>query len=71
MVAAIGTAVVAADEPDPAKIKDKVTITVGKKLLVQFEQTKDELTKPKIVEKSTEQPPTVRFDCRLQGDNCC
>ena len=70
MVAAVGTVVVAADEPpDPAKIKDKITITVGRKLLVQFKQMKDELTRPKLVEKFTEEPPTLRLDCRLQGDN--
>lgn len=51
---------------DPATLKDKVTIDLGKKLFVQFTNKDDVLTKPKTVKKSAESPPTVQFDFRDQ-----
>jgi len=64
------TAIAAVDDtPDPATLKDKVTIAVGKKLIVQFEQKGDALGNPKVVEKAGDKPPTPSFDFRKMGDN--
>ena len=57
------------DKPDPAKLKDKVTIAVGKKLVVQFEQKGDALRNPKVVEKPGDKPPTPTFDFIKKDDN--
>ena len=70
LLVAIATAVAAADDKvDPAKLKDKVTINVGKKLFVQFEQDGNTLTAPKVVEKVAEKPPTPTFDFGKMDDN--
>src|SRR4051812_42690182 len=70
LLAAISTAAAAADDKvDPATLKDKVTINVGKKLFVQFEQEGDVLTRPKVVEKAADKPPTPTFDFRKMDDN--
>ena len=53
---------------DPAALKDKVTISVGKKLVVQFKQAVDALTDPRVVAKPADDPPTVSFDFRNQND---
>jgi hypothetical protein len=68
LLAALATAAVADDKVDPAKLKDKVTITPGKKLLVQFNQEGDALSRPKTVAKPSEKPPTVSFEFLKQGD---
>lgn len=52
----------AAGPPDPATIKDKVTITVGKTLLVQFEQKGDTISQPKVVEKADDKAFTPSFE---------
>ena len=57
-----------ADPVDPATLTDKVTIAVGKKLLVQFERKGDALSRPQVVEKVLDEPPTVTFDFLKQGD---
>ena len=54
--------------PDPATLKDKVTIAVGKKLFVQFERKGEVLTRPKVVEAASKEPPTVSFNFIKQGD---
>ena len=65
LLIAIPTAVGAKDEvPDPAKLKDKVTIGVGKKLVVRFEQEGDTLSHPRVVETPGDRPPTPSFDLR-------
>lgn len=70
LLAAIPTAAVVADDKiDPATLTDKVTIKLGKKLLVQFEQKGKALTKPKEVEKAADQPPTLSLDFSKNGDN--
>jgi hypothetical protein len=70
LLIAIPTALDARDDtPDPATLKDKVTIAVGKKLVVEFEQKGDALTHPKVVEKPGDKPPTPSFDFRRMGDN--
>src|SRR5437763_1386465 len=70
LLAAISTAVAAADDRvDPATLKDKVTISLGKKLFVQFEQKGHVLTRPKVVEEAADKPPTPTFDFRKMDDN--
>ncbi len=59
----------AGDKVDPAKLKDKLTIEPGKKLVVQFQQSGNALTDPKEVKNPTEKPPTPTFDFRKMGDN--
>ena len=63
--------VVGDDKPDPATLKDKVTIAVGKKLVVKFEQKGDALSNPKVVEKAADMSttPTPTFDFTQMGDN--
>jgi hypothetical protein len=63
--------VVGDDKPDPATLKDKVTIAVGKKLVVKFDQKGDALSNPKVVEKAADKPttPTPTFDFSKMGDN--
>ncbi len=51
----------AEDKPDPAKIKDKVKITIGKQLFVKFEQKDNALSDPKVVEKEGDLTPTFDF----------
>src|SRR4051794_12803223 len=70
LLAAISTAAAAVDDKvDPATLKDKVAINVGKKLFIQFEQEGDVLTRPKVVEKAADKPPTPTFEFREMGDN--
>ena len=57
------------DAPDPATLKDKVTIAVDKTLLVQFEAKADALTQPKIVAKLADKPLTTTFEFKTMGDN--
>ncbi len=58
-----------ADAPDPAKIKEKVTIEVGKKKLVQFEQKGDDLKNPKVVEKADDKLMIPSFDFSKSDGN--
>jgi hypothetical protein len=37
---------------DPSRLKDKVTIGVGKKLLVRFDRTGNALSGPRVVEQA-------------------
>lgn len=70
LLATLPTAAAAPDDRiDPATLKDKVTIKLGKKLFVQFEQKGNALTHPKAVEKPTDQPPTPTFDFRKTDDS--
>jgi hypothetical protein len=57
------------DKPDPATLKDKVTITVGKSLFVEFEQKGDALKNPKLVDKASEKPPTPTFNLTTMDGN--
>jgi hypothetical protein len=66
---ASATVAQAADKVDLTKLKDKVTIDIGKKLIVQFEQKGNALTGPKIVNKVADKPPTPTFDFSKMGDN--
>jgi hypothetical protein len=63
------TALAADKEIDPTKLKDKVTIALGKKSAVQFQRKGNKLSAPKVVEKATDDPPTLTFDFRKQDDN--
>jgi hypothetical protein len=56
------TAAVADDKLDPAKIKDKVAINLGKKLVIRFEQKGDTLSSPKEAKQETTDPPTPTFN---------
>ena len=70
LLIAVPTSMAAGDDkPDPAKIKDKVTIEVGKKLIVKFEKKGDALSDPKVVKEATEKPPTPTFDFSKMDDN--
>jgi hypothetical protein len=64
VVLAVVPAVCAAtdDTLDPSKIKDKVKIKIGEKLIVRFERKGDALSDPKTVKQSTADPPTPVFD---------
>jgi hypothetical protein len=53
---------IAAPPLDPSKIDDKVTITLGQKLTVQFEARGDSLKAPKIVEQPDQKQPSVTLD---------
>ena len=73
LLVAGATAVAAPDDPiDPATLKDKVTIELGKKVIIQFEQKGDALSKPKVVEKAVEKagdkPVTPTFDFSKKDD---
>lgn len=50
------------DKLDPAKIKDKVKIKVGEKLIIRFAQKGDTLSDPKEVKEAGTEPPTPVFD---------
>jgi hypothetical protein len=52
----------AAPPLDPSKIDDKVTITLGQKLTVQFQAQGDSLKTPKIVEQTDQKQPSVILD---------
>jgi hypothetical protein len=69
LMAAVLMATVPDKEIDPATLQDKVMISVGKELAVQFQQDGDSLSHPKVVEKPTDAPPTLSLDFRKQGDN--
>jgi hypothetical protein len=70
LLAVSSTSIAADDEKiDPAKLKDKVTITMGKQLFVQFEAKGDVLTRPRLVEKAVDRPPTPTFDFRTVQNN--
>jgi len=70
LLATIPMAAAASDDKiDPATLKDKVTIKLGKKLSVQFEQKGNALTHPEVVEKPTGKPPSPTFDFRKTDDN--
>ena len=69
LISAILTATPADEKIDPAKLKEKVSITLGKKLEIQFEQSGDALTHPKIVEEASDKTPTVSIEFLKQGDN--
>jgi len=60
---------VADDKLDPAKIKDKVTISLGKKLVVRFEQKADALANPKIVKAEAKNSPTPVFSFAKLNEN--
>lgn len=66
---ALNTNIVVDDPPDPSMLKDKVTIEVGKKSIIEFEQKNDALVNPKTVDKSSENPPTPSFEFTKKGDN--
>ena len=70
LLIAIPTVVAAGDDaPDPATLKDKVTIAVGKKFIVQFERKGDVLGNPKVIEKVSDKTPTPTFDFSKKDDN--
>jgi hypothetical protein len=47
---------------DPAQIKDKVSITLGKQIDVQFDQKDDALSEAKVVEKPDDKRPVVHIE---------
>lgn len=65
LVAALGAG---EDTPDPKTLKDKITLTAGKSLLVQFERKGGDLTKPNVVKKESDAPPTVNFELTRMGN---
>jgi hypothetical protein len=56
------------EAPDPAKIKDKVTLAVGKDVAVQFQQEGNALSAPKIVEKPDGKTPAVTFTFKKEAE---
>ncbi len=70
ILAAIPTLAAATDDKlDPAKIKDKVKISIGKKLVIRFDQKGDALSNPKAVKQEGKNPPTPVFDLSKMNDN--
>ncbi len=70
LLATIPIAVASSDDKvDPATLKDKVTIGLGKKLVILFELKGNSLSNPKVVEKPRDKPPTPSFDLRKMDDN--
>jgi hypothetical protein len=69
LMAAVMIAAAPDEGIDPSTLQDKVTISVGKALAVQFQQDEDSLSHPKVVEKLTDDPPALSLDFRKQGDN--
>jgi hypothetical protein len=53
------------EEINPGKLKDKVTIIVGKDLTVQFQQQDDGLSQPKVIENAGENAATVTFSSKV------
>jgi hypothetical protein len=51
---------------DPAEIKEKVSITPGKSLIVQFQQHGDVLRQPRIVDKADRSSPHIFFDLKKE-----
>jgi hypothetical protein len=52
---------------DPAQIKEKITINVGSKIDVQFEQKGDALSNYMVVEKPKDKSPVVHMEFSAQG----
>ena len=52
----------AAPPIDPSNLEDKVTITVGQKLAIQFQSDGDALKKPKMIEQPDAKSPSVALD---------
>lgn len=70
VLAAVSTVCAAADDKlDPAKIKDKVKISVGEKLVVRFAQKDNTLSDPKTVKQAGTDPPTPVFDFNKLEDS--
>ena len=70
LLAAIPAAAVAQEKTiDPATLKDKVTIKLGQKRNVRFEQEGHALVRPKVVDEVAKKPPTPSFDFQKMGDN--
>jgi hypothetical protein len=66
----VGTVVAAPSVAvDPSTLKDKVSIRVGTRLIVRFDQKDDALSNPRMVEEPGEEPPTPIFDFRVVGGN--
>jgi len=59
-----GVHVITGKAPAPANLKDKVTLTVGKDLAVQFQEQGDTLSQPTVVEKPDAKTPTVTFSLK-------
>jgi len=52
--------------PDPAKLKDKVTLKLNDKVTVTFHAQGDKLTDPKIAPQSDEKPSSISFSFTLE-----
>ena len=59
---------IAAPPLDPSKIDDKVTITLGQTLTLQFQAQGDSLKTPKIVEQADQKQPSVTLDFDKHDD---
>ncbi|HEY2154657.1 MAG TPA: hypothetical protein VGH33_03440, partial [Isosphaeraceae bacterium] len=55
--------------PDPAQIKDKVTIKLGQKIDIQFTQKDGAISAPNVIEKPPAGVPTVHAEFLRQDDN--
>jgi len=69
IIAGIKPAEAARKTIDPSTLKDKVTISLGKKLAVQFEQKGNALSHPKVVKEPTKTPPTILIDFEKNDEN--
>lgn len=69
VVAATAAVASSDDKIDPAKLKDKLSIEPGKKLVVRFKQEGNALTDPKVVANPADKAPAPTFDFCAMGDN--
>ena len=68
LILLVGAPAPADDKVDPAKLKDKVSVAIGKNLAVRFEQAGDKLTRPKVLAEADDKSPTPSFSFRPMGD---
>ena len=54
---------------DPARLKDNITLPLGRKIIVEFEQHGDALSHPAITRNPSGKKPAVLFDFRDRGGN--
>ena len=54
---------------DPSKLSDKITLPLGRKILVEFEQHGNVLSRPRVVKAPTGKASVVLFDFQDRGGN--
>jgi hypothetical protein len=52
--------------PDPAQLKDKITVKVGQELVITFRAEGDKLVEPKVVQKADDTQPNVSVSFTME-----